>query len=143
MEVHMERDIEMHIVRNLVSNLKPSDHRVERSDDITEALSLQLKAAAERANFDSIVLGDDLGMVLAEAGDSIDNEELAALSPILVPDLVSWRGQVQTENGKKRVSIAPMRVGNSRFYLTATGGDAKNVSRELFKSGLGVARILG
>lgn len=142
MEVHMERDIEMHIVRNLVSNNKPTDHRDDRSDDVMEALSLQLKATAERANFDSIVLGDDLGMVLAEAGDSNDNEELAALSPILVPELVSWRGQVKTKNGKKRVSIAPMCIGDSRLYLTATGGDAKNVSRELFKSGLGVARIL-
>jgi hypothetical protein len=36
-----------------------------------------------------------------------------------------------------------MRIGDSRLYITASGGDAKSVSRELFKSGLGVARILG
>ena len=139
----MEREIEMHIVRNLASNHKPSNQRGKRSNDVMEALSLQLKSAAKRANFDSIVLGDDLGLVLAEAGDSNDNEELAALSPILVPELVSWRGQVKTKKGKVRISIAPMRIGDSRLYLTATGGDAKSVSRELFKSGLGVARILG
>jgi hypothetical protein len=138
----MERDIEMHIIRNLAMSHKPSNLRVERSDDVMEALSLQLRTAAGRASFDSLVLGDDLGMVLAEAGNSKRNEELAALSPVLAPELVSWRGRVKTKNGKVRVSIAPMRIGNSRFYLTATGGDVKAVSRELFKSGLGVARIL-
>ncbi len=138
----METDVEMHILRNIALSHKPSNQRVKRSDDVMEALSLQLKAAAERASFDSIVLGDDLGMVLAEAGNSKRNEKLAALSPLLAPKFVSWRGQVKTKKGEIRVSIAPMRVGNSRLYLTATGGEAESISRELFKSGLGVARIL-
>ncbi|MCP4196466.1 MAG: hypothetical protein GY762_04880 [Proteobacteria bacterium] len=139
----MEKDIEMHIIQNLAMSHKPSNQRTERSKNVMEALSLQLQAAARRARFDSIVLADDLGLVLAEAGNSKRNEELAALSPVLAPELVSWRGQVKTRQGKVRVSIAPMRIGDSRMFLTATGGDAKAVSRELFKSGLGVARILG
>jgi hypothetical protein len=138
----MEKDIEMHIIQNLAMSHKPSNKRVDRSKNVMEALSLQLQSAARRASFDSIALVDDLGLVLAEAGNSKRNEELAALSPVLAPELVSWRGQVKTNQGKVRVSIAPMRIGDSRLYITASGGDAKSVSRELFKSGLGVARIL-
>ena len=36
----MERDIEMHIVRNLAKNHKPSNHRVERSSNVTELRSV-------------------------------------------------------------------------------------------------------
>jgi hypothetical protein len=138
----MEMNVEMQVIRSLAMNEKPPNRRIRRSDNVTKALSLQLKAAAERANFDSIVLGDDLGMVVAEAGKRKRNEQLAALSPILSPAFVSWRGQVKTRRGNVLVSIAPMQIGNSRLYLTATGGDTNAISRELFKSGLGVARIL-
>jgi hypothetical protein len=131
------------MIRTITTDRKILNRRTRRSVNVTRALTLQLDAAAERAAFDTLVLGDELGMVMAHSGKASIGEQLAALSPLLAPDKSPWHGRVKTAKGELFVSVAPIRVGENRLYLSATGGHGQTVPRELFKSGLGVARILG
>ncbi len=118
------------------------NRRVKRSDNIQEALNLQLTATAKRANFGSLVLADDRGLLVASTTKKKVSEQMAALSPKLAPGLNTWHGRVHTNAGKLRLSIAPFRFGEGLLYLSALGGVSSSISRELFMSGLGVSRIL-
>ncbi len=119
-----------------------TNRRVTRSEDVQEALRLQLTASAGRAEFTSMVLADELGTVIASTGNSEVGEELAAISPILSPGMKTWRGDVHTNRGKVKLVIAPVTVENNVLYLSATHGRESLITQELFISGRGVTRIL-
>ena len=122
----------------------PSDRRINRSDDIQVALSFQLAAAARSAKFSSIALADDLGTVIAAAGNKDVCEHMAAFSPILAGEAPHpWQGSINTESGEVRAAIAELVVGSSRLYLSAAGGRRASAEKVLSSSGLGVSRILG
>ncbi len=118
------------------------DRRTSRSSRIHEALELQLKASARRAGFSSIVLADDVGLVVAAAGNKSLSEHLAAISPGLASNMKTYHGRVLTNRGRVRLSVAPMKFENSCLYLSATEGTGPAIPKELFTSGLGVVRIL-
>lgn len=119
------------------------NRRVKRSDDVKEALELQLVASKERARFSSIVLSDDAGLVIALAGNRAVGEQIAAYSPLLVGNSKTWHGTMRTNRGPVRVSVAPVRYKGSHLYLSATEGTGSEIPKELFTSGRGVLRILG
>ncbi len=118
------------------------NRRVNRSEDAQIALSFQLAATAARAKFGSIVLADDLGLVVAAAGPKNMCEHMAAMSPILAATDKAWHGTVKTSKGLVRLSVAPVRVGSTQLYLCASEGEETAITRELFASGKGVTRIL-
>ena len=120
----------------------PSDRRQNRSHNIHDALSNQLAASAERAKFSAMVLADDLGLVVATAGNKGVCEQMAALSPLLAPGMKSWHGAVETNKGRVRLSVAPVRIDNTLLYLSASEGKQSQITRELFTSGKGISRIL-
>ena len=120
------------------------DRRINRSNDIQVALSFQLAAAARRAKFSSIALADDLGTVIAAAGNKDVCEHMAAFSPILASGTSDpWQGSIDTDTGEVRASIAQVVVGSSRLYLSAAGGRRASAQKVLSSSGNGVSRILG
>ncbi len=119
-----------------------TNRRLNRSEDIQVALSFQLAATAERAKFESIVLADDLGLVVAAAGRKSMCEQMAAVSPMLASNKRSWHGSVKTNKGQVRLSIAPVSVGKMKLYLCACNGDEAGITRELFNGGQGISRIL-
>ena len=131
------------MIRTITLDKKLLNRRSRRSVDVTRALALQLAASAERAAFDAMVLGDELGLVMAHSGSAALSEQLAALSPLLAPDQGAWHGRVKTRKGEMNVSVSPIRVGASRLYLSATGGAGLSAQKELFTTGLSIARILG
>ena len=124
-------------------NTISSERRQNRSDDIQAALTNQLAASAKRAKFSAMVLADDLGMVVATTGNKSVCEQMAAISPVLAPDMKSWRGAVETNKGTVQLTVAPIRVQDMQLYLTASEGKkAQVITREMFVSGKGVSRIL-
>ncbi len=120
-----------------------SNRRVNRSNDIQLALSFQLAEAARLAKFSSIALADDLGTVIAAAGNKEICEHMAAFSPILTASRAeSWCGSITTDAGEVYASITPVMVGGSRLYLAAAGGKRAAAHTVLSESGYGVSRIL-
>jgi hypothetical protein len=118
------------------------ERRMNRSEDVQVALAFQLAAAQERAQFSSIALSDELGTVIAAAGDKSVCEHMAAFSPIVVNNTKTWKGSVLTGAGKVRAYVKPVVVGSCTLYISASDGKWMSVNRELDKSGVGVRRIL-
>ena len=118
------------------------DRRQRRSDDIQTALSHQLSTSQERALFNSIVLADENGLVMAWSGNDGLCEQMAAISPLLARDMTPWHGDVETNIGKVRLSVAPLLVDGNQLFIAAAAGKKSDIAKELFRSGRGVSRIL-
>jgi hypothetical protein len=119
-----------------------TNRRINRSCDVQTALSFQLSATAERAEFTSIVLADENGLVMASSGNPDVCEHMAALSPILSAKMRLWHGELETNRGKVQMSVAPLRVEGNLLYLAAAEGRKSYITKELFFGGRGVTRIL-
>ncbi len=118
------------------------ERRSKRSEILYEALALQLGASAKRARFSSLVLADDAGLVVQSAGNEAISEHLAAISPGLAKMMMPWHGKVTTNRGEVRLTIAPFKNDGNPMYLCATEGLPDKIPKELFKTGLGIVRIL-
>ena len=125
--------------------MKPgiTDRRRNRSENVLDALSFQLAASAKRAKFSAMVLADEYGLIIANTGSKSVCEQMAAVSPLLARNMKTWHGNVETNKGKVRLSVAPIRVDDMRLYITASEGRASHITSELFTSGKGVTRIFG
>jgi predicted regulator of Ras-like GTPase activity (Roadblock/LC7/MglB family) len=119
-----------------------TERRVHRSDDLLEALALQLAATAARAACSAIVLTQRDGLPLAEAGDDAAAEEIAAIAPTLVRDGRRWHGAIPTSLGDRLVTISPLPSAQGTMLLCAVGGLLTVLGPELALGGRGVARIL-
>ena len=119
------------------------ERRVKRSYNLHEALELQLAASLERGNFNSIILAEDQGFAVAGAGKVIEDEEVAALAPSLVPGKTVWQGKIVIDNGlEKMVTITPLQTDVGNLYLCGVGGESSKIIAELLLSSKGVNRIL-
>jgi hypothetical protein len=118
------------------------NRRSNRSDNTCEALRLQLQIIAKRAGFSSIVLGDDIGLVVASAGNKSISDYLAAVAPELTSGGKAWHGRLPTNKGEVLLHIAPIRFDDSYLYLSALEGSGNSIIKELFIGGRGVVRIL-
>jgi hypothetical protein len=118
------------------------DRRIRRSDETTEALTLQLAATATRAACTAVVLSEKDGLAVAEVGDDGSTEEIAAMAPMLARDGRRWHGTVHTSWGDRLVTITPMPSAHGALYLCAVGGQICTLGAELISGGRGVLRIL-
>lgn len=119
------------------------ERREKRSENIYEALELQLAATARRAKFSSLVLIENQGIPVAGAGEVAEVEEISAFGPSLAPGKRFWHGNVRQKNGQNmRVTIAPFECEWGQLYLCAAGGLDVLVSAELLLGSQGVKRIL-
>lgn len=119
------------------------ERRVKRSHNVHEALELQLAASVERGSFNSVILAEDQGFAVAGAGKVIEDEEIAALAPSLVPGKKVWQGKIAIDNGpEKMVTITPLETEVGNLYLCGVGGEATKILTELVISSQGINRIL-
>ncbi len=119
-----------------------TERRINRSDNIHVALSLQLAASAERAGFHAVVLADEDGFVFATGGNRDICEEMAAQSPELADGMKPWHGTLDTRSGEVLFSVTPLRIGERVFYLSMAEGDTFHILKEIRESSSGVSRIL-
>ncbi len=119
------------------------DRRRNRSADVQTALGYQLTASAERAHFSAMVLADDNGFVVADAGHKGACLQMAALAPALASNMRPWHGPVEIVEGKIRLTVAPLLVDETPFFLTAAeGSQAHLITSEMAASREGIRRIL-
>jgi hypothetical protein len=114
------------------------ERRIRRSEHRDLALRYQIEHLRVQAKLEAVVLADDDGLSLAEAGDPAVCAELAAIAPLMtrtlgmpLPPLL--RGA--------DVAVRALRVHGQLLYLASVGG---TVARDalLATSILGVQRIL-
>ncbi|MBN2343474.1 MAG: hypothetical protein JXR45_18405 [Deltaproteobacteria bacterium] len=116
---------------------------MNRSQNVYEALELQLAASLKRANFQSVILAEDQGFPVAGVGEMREGEEVAALAPSLVPGKSIWQGKVLLDSGAEQtVTIAPLKTEAGNLYLCGIGGKPTQIIDELLYSCQGVNRIL-
>lgn len=118
------------------------ERRVNRSDNILEALANLLSATARRAHFSSLTLTESQGITVAGIGATAEAEDIAVISPQLAPGAAFWQGIVKTADGNKRVTVAPINTDEGPLFLCAVGGMRAAIASELLRSGMGVCRIL-
>ena len=118
------------------------ERRQRRSDELCEALGLQLEYSAARANFRSMALAEERGLLVVGSGDSAELEEIAALAPLLAGQSRYWQGRVETQAGQRLMSVATIDTPLGVFYLTALDGSLSAIWSELRRSSQGVARIV-
>lgn len=118
------------------------ERRRNRSNDVAIALGLQLHYSVTRAKFKSLVLSEELGLLVAAAGEPSEFEELAALAPILAGGRRYWQGIVKTASGRERVTVAKVETSFGTFYLSGVAGRSSAILTELLQSGQGIARIV-
>ena len=120
------------------------ERRVRRSDELYEALVLQLSACASRARLRALVLVEGQGIPVARLGEITEEiEEIASISPSLAPSGRPWRGKIRTaEGGSRVVTIVRVRSDDGDLFLCAVGGLADVTTPELFLGSRGVRRIL-
>ena len=118
------------------------DRRRRRSQDLSEALELQIAATVQRGHFNSLALSEECGFLVAGVGDSAQVQELAALAPHLAGESRYWQGRAETIAGEDRLSVVLIETPLGRLYLCGAGGAVGSIWAELRNSGLGVTRIL-
>jgi hypothetical protein len=118
------------------------ERRQKRSEDLSEALGHQLDCSAMRANFSSLVLAEELGLMVAGAGNGEELEEIAALTPLLAGQSRYWQGRVETSAGTKLVTVVKVDTSLGQFYLSGVEGKLSAIWSELRQGSLGVARIV-
>ena len=114
------------------------DRRTRRSEQRSIALRFQIEHVKDQAKLEALVLADEQGLPLAEAGDTAVCAELAAIAPLIgrtmgmpLPPLL--RGA--------DVAVRSVRIHGQPLYLASVGG---TVARDalLATSVRGVERIL-
>lgn len=119
-----------------------TERRTKRSDDVQKALELKFAATAQRAKLSAIALSDAFGCLIASAGNSELNRQIAVLSPRLASNNRSWKGKVRTAHGSKQLAVSVIHSNWGSFYLSATDGNGEAVVDALANSEHEVHRIL-
>ena len=118
------------------------ERRVRRSQDLSEALELQIAATVQKAHFNSLALAEECGFLVAGCGNSEEIQELAALAPHLAGESRFWQGQATTSSGEHRLSVALVDSPLGKLYLCGVGGSIGSIWSELRQSCQGVTRIM-
>ena len=118
------------------------ERRQKRSQDLSEALELQLFSTVERANFSSLVLAEERGLMVVGTGKGEELEEIAALAPVLAGQSRFWQGRVETAAGQRLITVVRVDTALGTFYLSGTEGKITSIWSEMRHGSRGVARIV-
>ena len=118
------------------------ERRQQRSQNVSKALHLQLASSLCAAPLTGLVLSDEDGMTLAEAGDTNACREVAARLPLLGTTLSTFDGIVMSPECGYPVEVERVASDNSLLYLCAIGGKSSTRGKLLAKSKTGIRRIL-
>ncbi len=115
------------------------ERRLRRSPDRAVALRYQLEACRDRARLEALVVTDDDGMIIAQAGNAGVCEELGAYAPLHRRAPLGMRLPPLLRGGQ--VAVRPVGVDGQALFLAALGG---GVARDavLDHSRTSVKRIL-
>lgn len=119
-----------------------TERRTNRSENIMEALGLQLAATARRGGFSALALAESQGILVASTGATAEIEEVVAIAPSLTPGARPWRGSLRLASGCVQVLVMPVNTGDGPLFLCAAGGRGPGAIEDLLRAGLGVGRIL-
>jgi hypothetical protein len=115
------------------------ERRTRRSEQPTAALRYQLEHAREQARLEAVVLADESGLVVGEAGDPAVCSELAAIAPWMLrtPSRFPMPPLLRGAD----VCVRSLSVHGTPLHLAAIGG---SVARDavIATSLRGVERIL-
>jgi len=107
-----------------------------------EALELQLKACADRAGVDKMIVADEDGIVVAANTICGWCDDVAALMPYLTRG-GRFAGMLLDEGSVGRpVSVRPFKALGDRLFVCAVGRLGERVDDELDMAASGVRRIL-
>jgi hypothetical protein len=119
-----------------------SDRRHRRTDDVLEALHLQMDACREDGEMMAMVVADEHGMCLASSGAAQTCSEIAARLPILSRKAGDWEGVLLGARGGMPVAMKRFQFEGNELYACAIGGNPDRHASELSRAEVGVARIL-
>jgi hypothetical protein len=105
------------------------DRRLARSENTHIALTRLLEAARRSSAIDALVLGDDLGLLVAGAGAAEVCDELAAVAPLAATN----------DTLRGRPDVRRLAIDGFEMFLSGRGGD---LGSALGRVAEGCARIL-
>jgi hypothetical protein len=118
------------------------ERRVRRSQEMGQALELQIAATVKRARFESLALAEECGFLVAGSGDPEMIQEMAALAPHLAGNSRYWQGNAPITKGEQRLSVALVQTPLGKLYLCGVGGKIGTIWSELRQGCQGVTRIV-
>jgi hypothetical protein len=119
-----------------------SDRRHRRTEDVLEALHLQLDACREDAELTAMVIADEHGMCLASSGSLHTCSEIAARLPILSRKAGNFEGVLLGRKGPMPAAMKRFVFEGNELYACAVGGNPDRHAAELSRAETGVRRIL-
>jgi hypothetical protein len=129
-----------------ISRVRPvqvRERRRRRTEDVMEALHLQLDACRLDAELEAMVVADDHGMCLASSGLPATCLEIAARLPIIGRKTDGWSGTLLGAQGGVPVAMKKIELdGATHLYACAVGGEKDRHAGELSRAEAGVRRIL-
>jgi hypothetical protein len=118
------------------------ERRRKRSEDVLEALELQLEACREQAGLEAMVLGDGDGLCLAWAGQDASCKEVAARMALVNQKIENFEGVVLSPERRWNVRMRRFEAEGSDLYVCAIGGGGEKRAHQVHRSIGGVSRIL-
>jgi hypothetical protein len=132
--------------QKIISRVRPvqvRERRRRRTEDVMEALHLQLDACRLDGDFEAMVVADEHGMCLASSGLPATCLEIAARLPIIGRKTDGWAGTLLGAAGGVAVAMKKIDLdGATQLYACAVGGEQTRHQGELSRAENGVRRIL-
>jgi hypothetical protein len=124
-------------------HLNPSERRRRRSDDPITALHYQLSSTRAEGRFDTVVLVDNSGCLVAGAGAWPACEELAAYAPLLANPGAITSGAVGSRIAalSAEVEVRHLTVDGAEVLLCGRGGTPERRA-SIAQAAAGCMRIL-
>jgi hypothetical protein len=119
-----------------------TERRTQRSQNVTEALRLQLRRSADLAGIRTLAVADRDGLVLASSRPDDVCDEVAAVARFLGRS-GTYEGPLPSPVGSFQASVHRFGRGATSLYLCAVGGRAAVRGVEIHRAIRGVERILG
>ena len=116
------------------------ERRRRRSADPLVALHYQLSHARTEASFDTIVVADRAGVVVAGAGSWAACEELAAYAPLI--EAGSFGESARIAELRDRVTMHTVDIGGDTVLLCAIASGPARAPEVLGRAAAGISRIL-
>jgi hypothetical protein len=122
----------------------PEERRKKRSHDPLVALHYQLSTARTEGAFESIVLADTAGTVVAGAGSWSACEEIAAYAPLFSQKDDGEGAGSRISELRSEVEVRSLRISGQDVLLCSRRSRSSALNREeaISKAAEGITRIL-
>jgi len=118
------------------------ERRHRRANLLTEALHYQLLACCEDGQIHAMVVADEDGLALANAGDRSTCDEVAATMAHVGARTPAFSGTLLGPTQRWDVQMTKVTVDGADLLVCAVGGSAEQRDRQLARGAQGACRIL-